>query len=218
MLAYTFLCLFCFKFHSTDEDVIDEVVSIFKAVFLNSKFSSGGNITDTWKLDVVMPLLLNLLDERDVTTRAVIILIAESCLMYGSVSVPLYMVKEFMVFLWFHFDLLGFIRSRDNQFLLEVFKRFDSDSIMQRRNAIDVISEIVQMSSNTRNLLTQSAWYICTLSSFFIFPRLDIFSTSAPFSDIIYCRQDTANQLIKCLEDEEILIRKQAADLLPCVG
>ncbi|CAK9319331.1 unnamed protein product [Citrullus colocynthis] len=146
------------QFHSTDEDVIDEVVSIFKAVFLNSKFSSGGNITDTWQLDVVMPLLLNLLDERDVTTRAVIILIAESCLM-----------------------------SRDGQFLLEVFKRFDSDSIMQRRNAIDVISEIVQMSSNTRNLLTQSAW------------------------------QDTANQLIKCLEDEEILIRKQAADLLPCV-
>ncbi|XP_008442244.1 uncharacterized protein LOC103486160 isoform X1 [Cucumis melo] len=146
------------QFHSTDEDVIDEVVSIFKAVFLNSKLSSGGSITDHRQLDSVMPLLLNLLDERDVTARAVIILIAESCLM-----------------------------SRDNQFLLEVFKRFDSDSIMQRRNAIDVISEIVQMSSNTRNLLTQSAW------------------------------QDIANQLIKCLEDEEILIRKQAADLLPCV-
>ncbi|KAG7037384.1 hypothetical protein SDJN02_01009 [Cucurbita argyrosperma subsp. argyrosperma] len=106
-----------------------------------------------------MPSLLNLLDERDVTARAVIILIAESCLM-----------------------------SRDNdQFLLEVFKRFDSDSIVQRRNAIDVISEIVQMSSNKRNLLTQSAW------------------------------QDIAKQLIKCLEDEEILIRKQAADLLPCI-
>ncbi|XP_011653934.1 uncharacterized protein LOC101210197 isoform X2 [Cucumis sativus] len=146
------------QFHSTDEDVVDEVVSIFKAFFLNSKLSSGGSITDNRQLDSVMPLLLNLLDERDVIARAVIILIAESCLM-----------------------------SRDNQFLLEVFKRFDSDSIMQRRNAIDVISEIVQMSSNTRNLLTQSAW------------------------------QDTANQLIKCLEDEEILIRKQAADLLPFV-
>ncbi|XP_038882126.1 uncharacterized protein LOC120073376 isoform X2 [Benincasa hispida] len=145
------------QFHSTD-DVVDEVVSIFKAVFLNSKLSSGGSITDNRQLDIVMPLLLNLLDEPDVTARAVIILIAESCLM-----------------------------SRDNQFLLEVFKRFDSDRIMPRRNAIDVISEIVQMSSNTRNLLSQSAW------------------------------QDTANQLIRCLEDEEILIRKQAADLLPCV-
>ncbi|XP_023543535.1 uncharacterized protein LOC111803391 isoform X3 [Cucurbita pepo subsp. pepo] len=147
------------QFHSTDEDVITEVVSIFKAVFLNPKLSSGDSITDIRQLDVVMPSLLNLLDERDVTARAVIILIAESCLM-----------------------------SRDNdQFLLEVFKRFDSDSIIQRRNAIDVISEIVQMSSNKRNLLTQSAW------------------------------QDIAKQLIKCLEDEEILIRKQAADLLPCI-
>ncbi|XP_022967683.1 uncharacterized protein LOC111467138 [Cucurbita maxima] len=147
------------QFHSTDEDVITEVVSIFKAVFLNPKLSSRDSITDIRQLDVVMPSLLNLLDERDVTARAVIILIAESCLM-----------------------------SRDNdQFLLEVFKRFDSDSIIQRRNAIDVISEIVQMSSNKRNLLAQSAW------------------------------QDIAKQLIKCLEDEEILIRKQAADLLPCI-
>lgn len=146
------------QFHSTDEDVIDEVVSIFKAVFLNSNLSSGGIIHDIRQLDVVMPLLLNLLDEQDVAARAVIILIAESCLM-----------------------------SRDHQFLLEVFKRFDSDSIIQRRNAIDVISEIVQMSSNMGDLLAQSAW------------------------------QDIANQLLKCLEDEEILIRKKAVDLLPCV-
>uniref|UniRef100_A0A6J1DCN8 Uncharacterized protein LOC111019538 n=1 Tax=Momordica charantia TaxID=3673 RepID=A0A6J1DCN8_MOMCH len=146
------------QFHSTDEDVIDEVVSIFKAVFLNSNLSSGGSIPDIRQLDVVMPLLLNLLDERDMIARAVTILISECCVMSG-----------------------------DNQFLSEVFKRFDSDSIIQRRNALDVISEIIQMSSNTRNLLTQSAW------------------------------QDTTNRLLKCLEDEEILICKQAANLLPCI-
>lgn len=62
--------------------MIDGVVCIFKAVFFTSD-SSGSSLTDTKLMDSVLPPLLNLLDERDGTARAVVMLIAEYCSVYS---------------------------------------------------------------------------------------------------------------------------------------
>lgn len=69
------------KLHSAADDVIDGVVCIFKALIFKQKLS-GSSLTDTEEVDVVLPLLIHLLDERDGTARAVVVLVAEYCLMY----------------------------------------------------------------------------------------------------------------------------------------
>lgn len=74
------------KLHSADDDVIDGVVCIFKAVIFKPKLS-GSSLTDSGEVDAMLPLLIHLLDERDGTARAVVMLIAEYCLMYFSSSI-----------------------------------------------------------------------------------------------------------------------------------
>jgi hypothetical protein len=76
--------LWVLKLHCTDEDVIDGVVCIFKAVIFRPSYSSGSSVTDTRLMDSVLQLLLQLLDERDGTARAVVKLIAEYCSVYFS--------------------------------------------------------------------------------------------------------------------------------------
>lgn len=71
------------KLHSSDDDVVDGVVCILKAVIFKPK-SSGSSVTDTREVDAMLPFLIHLLDERDGTARAVVMLIAEYCLMYFS--------------------------------------------------------------------------------------------------------------------------------------
>lgn len=79
--SYTFFFCFLLKLHCADEDLIDGVVSIFKAVIFKC-YSSGSSDTDTRLMDSVLPLLLRLLDERDATARAVVMLIADYCSVY----------------------------------------------------------------------------------------------------------------------------------------
>ncbi|KAK7378180.1 hypothetical protein VNO80_03617 [Phaseolus coccineus] len=142
----------------TDEDVIVGVVSIFKAIILRPDYSQEDALTDSRKENSVIPFLLHLLDERDGTARAVVMLIGEYCSM-----------------------------SKDDQCLMEVLKRLASGNISQRRNAMDVISEVLHISSNSQSLMSCSA------------------------------RKDIANKLLERLGDEEIMIREQASKLLPMI-
>ncbi|XP_057982158.1 uncharacterized protein LOC131167378 isoform X2 [Malania oleifera] len=146
------------QLHSADKDVIDGAVSIFKVVIFRMNSSSRSSISNTKQMDVVLPLLLNLLDERDGTARAVVVLIAEYCSISG-----------------------------DGHCLQEILKRLASGNMLQRRNAIDVISEIICMSSLSVNALSHSMW------------------------------QDIANHLLERIEDEEIVIHAQASNLLPMI-
>lgn len=72
------------KLQCADEDVIDGAVCIFKATIFKMNHLSESSCTDTRQMDAVLPLLLHLLDERDGTARAVVMLIAEYCSMYPS--------------------------------------------------------------------------------------------------------------------------------------
>ncbi|KAJ6332011.1 hypothetical protein OIU76_010398 [Salix suchowensis] len=109
-------------------------------------------------MDAVLPLLLHLLDERDVTARAVVMLIAECCSM-----------------------------STDSNCLKQVLRRLASGNALQRRNAIDVISGLVSISSNSENKNSHLAW------------------------------QDIANNLLECLNDEETIIRELASNSLSMI-
>ncbi|MED6184209.1 hypothetical protein PIB30_045241 [Stylosanthes scabra] len=140
----------------TDEDVIVGVVSIFKTIILNPNHLKED--AESGQGNVVMPFLLHLLDERDGTARAVVMLIAEYC----SVS-------------------------KDNKCLAEVLKRLGSGSISQRRNALDVISEVIHISSEPQKSFPYLAW------------------------------QDIANKLLERLGDAEDFIREQASKLLPLI-
>lgn len=81
-MFFGFLLIFIFilQLHSAADDVIEGVVCIFKALIFKQK-SSGSSLTDTGEVDAVLPLLIHVLDERDGTARAVVLLIAEYCLM-----------------------------------------------------------------------------------------------------------------------------------------
>ncbi|XP_057438694.1 uncharacterized protein LOC130730649 isoform X1 [Lotus japonicus] len=146
------------QLNCSDEDVVVGVVSIFKAIILKPDYSEEDTLTDSRQANLVIPFLLHLLDEQDGPARAVVLLIAEYCSM-----------------------------SKDDKCLMEVLKRLASGNISQRRNALDVISEILNISSESQKLLPYSAW------------------------------QDIANKLLGLLGDEEILIREQTSKLLPLI-
>ncbi|PON91698.1 Coatomer beta subunit [Trema orientale] len=119
-----------FHLHCVDEDVIEGVVCILKAIIFKPHISSESSHTDNRETDAVLLLLINLLDEQDGTARAVIMLLAEYCL-----------------------------TSKDKQCLQEVLKRLASETVVQRKNAVEVISELIRISSDSTTALSQSSWY-----------------------------------------------------------
>ncbi|KAK1427113.1 hypothetical protein QVD17_15796 [Tagetes erecta] len=144
---------------SADDDVIDGAISILKAtIFGTNHLTSGCNLADNKQMKSVLPLLLNLLDERDGTARAVVTLIADYC-----------------------------SASEDRYCLDQILKAIASENINQRRNALDVISEVISNSSDLPSTLSHSVW------------------------------QDIANHLLDCLKDEEDIIRAHASKLLALV-
>ncbi|PPD70726.1 hypothetical protein GOBAR_DD32393 [Gossypium barbadense] len=146
------------KLHCNDEDVIDGVVHIFKVIIFKTNNSSGSTVTDTNQMDSMVPLLLHLLDERDAAARAVVMLIAEYCSI-----------------------------STDGHCLEEVLKRLDSGNAIKRRNAFDVISELVHISKDSSHKAHHSTWQVI------------------------------ANHLLGCLEYEEAAIQEQTPNLLPLI-
>ncbi|MBA0786100.1 hypothetical protein Gotri_026154, partial [Gossypium trilobum] len=146
------------KLHCNDEDVIDGVVHIFKLIIFKTNNSSGSTVTDTNQMDSMVPLLLHLLDERDAAARAVVMLIAEYCSI-----------------------------STDGHCLEEVLKRLDSGNAIKRRNAFDVISELVHISKDSSHKAHHSSWQVI------------------------------ANHLLGCLEYEETAIQEQTPNLLPLI-
>lgn len=80
------------KLNSEDEDVVDEIICVFKGTIFKLNYSSEGSLVDTRQMDAVLPLLLQLLDERDGAARAVIALIAEYCAMYVICSSGVFMM------------------------------------------------------------------------------------------------------------------------------
>ncbi|KAB2046309.1 hypothetical protein ES319_D01G224400v1 [Gossypium barbadense] len=145
------------QLHCNDEDVIDGVVHIFKVIIFKTNNSSGSTVTDTNQMDSMVPLLLHLLDERDAAARAVVMLIAEYC----SIT--------------------------DGHCLEEVLKRLDSGNAIKRRNAFDVISELVHISKDSSHKAHHSTWQVI------------------------------ANHLLGCLEYEEAAIQEQTPNLLPLI-
>lgn len=81
MLTFFFFSFLLLKLHCLDEDVVSGVVCILKAVIFKPHYSSGRTLPDSRQVDAVLPLLLNFLDERDGTARAVVMLLAEYCSM-----------------------------------------------------------------------------------------------------------------------------------------
>ncbi|XP_010257323.1 PREDICTED: uncharacterized protein LOC104597470 isoform X2 [Nelumbo nucifera] len=124
-------CVVLSQLQCIDEDVIEIAVCILKETIFK-KISSGRNIFDTRQLEAVMPLLLNLLDERDSPTRAVVMLTAECCSMFA--------------------------KSGDGWCVQEVLKRLVSGNISQRQNAMNVVSELIHISLDSVNLLSHSMW------------------------------------------------------------
>lgn len=52
-----------------------------------------------------------------------------------------------------------FTRNPNGQCLDEVLERLASGNASQRRNAVDVISELIHISSNSVTALSHSMWY-----------------------------------------------------------
>ncbi|KAF3498206.1 hypothetical protein DY000_02056526 [Brassica cretica] len=108
------------QLRSNNEEISEAVVAIFKEVISKLQSQSGDSFSDTMCLDVVIPSLLHLLDERDGAAKAVSVLLADYC-----------------------------SRNADNSCLSEVLQRLVSGTTVQRLNSIDVISEVILMSKES---------------------------------------------------------------------
>ncbi|KAI5682940.1 hypothetical protein M9H77_04168 [Catharanthus roseus] len=148
------------QLRSVDEEVIDGAVSIFRAaVFRSNQGSSRDCLGDTREMKAVMPMLLHLLDERDGAAKAVIKLVAEYC------SLCL-----------------------DIDCLKEVLKRLISGNGSQKMNAVDVISDLINISAESVTSLSPQMW------------------------------QDIADKLLECLADEESVIQARSVNLIPSIA
>ncbi|KAI3992440.1 hypothetical protein MKX01_022531 [Papaver californicum] len=140
-----------------DEDVIEQVVCILRVtLFIRNFTSKESSFLDNQLSEEVLSLLLNLLDERDSIAKAVISLIAEFC-----------------------------SRNTNSECLQEVFARLTSGNSLQRRNAIDVVSELIHVSSGSEKPLP------------------------------ISIRKDIIKHLVDRLGDDEHSICIQSSNLLP---
>ncbi|KAL6523246.1 hypothetical protein OROGR_016849 [Orobanche gracilis] len=114
----------------SDGKVIDGAISIFKAVILRTNHTlSTKSLDDARQMDALLPMLLNLLDERDATAKAIVKLLAEYCSICS-----------------------------DSKCLYEVLKRIDSGNVAQRRNAVDFVADLIHLSSVSVNTLSPAAW------------------------------------------------------------
>lgn len=106
LYCYTNILSFL-QLSSADDDVIDGAISILKAIiFGTNHLAFGHNLTDTKQMNSMLPLLLNLLDERDATAKAVVTLIAEYCSMYVFLSFKFFYLTSYSIVLSTFF-LLG---------------------------------------------------------------------------------------------------------------
>lgn len=139
-----------------DEDAVELAMCILRATIFKTNCSLIDKaIIDTEQMEIIFPSLLSLLDERDPTARAVVTLTAEYCSI-----------------------------NTNGHCLQEVLKRLGAENLVQRRNAIDIISEFLHISSNSWNLIFHST------------------------------RQDISQNLLNCLGDDEPAMRVQASNLL----
>ncbi|VVB06055.1 unnamed protein product [Arabis nemorensis] len=108
------------QLRSNNEEISEGVVAIFRAVIFKLPSQSGNSFSETMCMDVVIPSLLLLLDERDGAAKAVSVLLADYC-----------------------------CKNVDNDCLSEVLQRLVSGTTVQRLNSMDVISEIILMSKDS---------------------------------------------------------------------
>jgi hypothetical protein len=150
-----FLNLLFAQLHHTDEDLTDMAVNILRAIIFRSPIGISGNAQSGFAgMETVIPLLIELLDERDSAARAVVLLIAEY-----------------------------FAINPDAEGIRELFARLDSDNNTTRRNALDVISELMAVCSESGHVLAPSL------------------------------RQNIGKHLLDRLGDEELTNRLQASKL-----
>ncbi|KAL0383567.1 UNVERIFIED_CONTAM: hypothetical protein Scaly_0644000 [Sesamum calycinum] len=83
----------------------------------------------TLEMDALLATLLDLLDERDAAAKAIVKLVAEYCSICS-----------------------------DSKCLYEVLNRTDSKNVAQRRNAVDIVADLIRISSVSVNALSQAAW------------------------------------------------------------
>lgn len=113
-----------------DEDVIDGAINIFKAVILMTNHTlSRRSPGDLRQIDVILPTLLNLLDEQDAAAKAIVKLLAEFCSICSN-----------------------------RKCLDEVLKRIYSKNVAQRRNAVDAVAALIQINSGSVDTLSQEEW------------------------------------------------------------
>ncbi|KAI6696746.1 hypothetical protein NL676_016865 [Syzygium grande] len=143
------------QLNCADEDVIDGIICIFKETIFKLNCSDESSLVEKEQFNAVLPLLLQLLDERDGTARAAVTLIAEYCSM-----------------------------NSENHCVKEVIDRLACGNTVQRRNAIDVICELISISSKTASGLPHLKW------------------------------EGIANGLLRCLSDGDCTIRELASDSL----
>ncbi|CAH2063814.1 unnamed protein product [Thlaspi arvense] len=108
------------QLRSNNEEISEGVVGIFKAVISKLQSQSGDSFSDTMCMDVVIPSLLYFLDERDGAAKAVSVLLADYC-----------------------------SKNADNDSLSEVLQRLVAGTTAQRLNSMDVISEVILMSTDS---------------------------------------------------------------------
>ncbi|XP_078437173.1 ARM repeat superfamily protein isoform X2 [Wolffia australiana] len=114
---------------SSDEDLVEMSVIILREIIFGSSSLFGGYNAEAHQFQDIFLLLLNLLNERDSTSKAVVLLVAEFCNL-----------------------------SKDESSIREVLKLLESGSHSQKRNAIDILVEIFRGQSDAKEKISSALW------------------------------------------------------------
>ncbi|KAJ7535726.1 hypothetical protein O6H91_12G043800 [Diphasiastrum complanatum] len=114
------LQILLYQLCSKDDDIVDLVVVILKAILFRTTVLEQNDSTTPRmsQMETIAPMFLDLLDKRDSTSRAVVTLIAEY-----------------------------FSANPESSYFEKLFSFLDSEDAMQRKNALDVLSELWAINS-----------------------------------------------------------------------
>lgn len=113
-------------------------------------------------------------------------------------------------------------RCSDSKCLHEVLQRIRSKNLAQRTNAIDVVSDLIHLSSGSVETIPEAGWCVTKfLVLTFMVSQFFLIDFGCFFQVLIYSdypRQDVANHLLECLGGDDHIIQNRAANLIPKIG
>ncbi|CAM6127208.1 unnamed protein product [Calypogeia fissa] len=115
------------QLRGADDNVVDLAVAILRIILFRPSSPTSGDSMALAQMESVVPMLLEMLDKRDIASRAVVLLVAEY-----------------------------FAAHPESIEMEQLFSRLDSEESGHRRNALDVLTELLSICTRSVDMINSS--------------------------------------------------------------